>query len=316
MYQLGLESRKRNREKPIIAVTGSVGKTTLCGLISSVLKTEIKVLHDFKNQNNNTKWHVSHTLLHFENDDMAVIELGISDKGIMTQLSKLIEPSIAVIHQIGMAHLNKLETKEKILEEKLHITDYIKDKKILFVNTDNEYLQTVKESDAYEVYQISYENIVKAIHEFQPVDGRLKILKDNKKDIIVIDDTYSCWSIEAVKLGLKTANQIKSQRRIAVLGRMEALGEQATMLHEKLGEFFEQLGFDYLYTTGGYKKYLCKGALKAFPEEQIKKFKTTEKLMLALEKNIKEGDLIYMKAANRQCFDRIIENLKEKYELK
>ena len=135
--QLGLESRKRNRNKPLIAVTGSVGKTTLCSLISKVLETEMKVLHDFKNQNNNTRWHVARDLLMFENYDMAVIELGISDIGIMTKLSKLTNPSICVINSIGRQHLDNLKNKEKVLEEKMHIVDFIKDKKILFINRRN-----------------------------------------------------------------------------------------------------------------------------------------------------------------------------------
>jgi len=83
IYQLGLESRKRNIQKPVIAVTGSVGKTTLCSLISKVLETEIKVLHDFKNQNNNTRWHIARDLLEFESYDMAVIELVIREKKVM-----------------------------------------------------------------------------------------------------------------------------------------------------------------------------------------------------------------------------------------
>ena len=53
IYKLGIKCRENNIEKPIIAVTGSVGKTTLCSIISQVLKTEIKLLHDFKNENNN-----------------------------------------------------------------------------------------------------------------------------------------------------------------------------------------------------------------------------------------------------------------------
>lgn len=357
IYQLGLESRRRNKEKPIIAITGSVGKTTLCSLIANVLKTQNKVLHDFKNENNNTRWHISHTLLDFNNYDMAVIELGISEKGVMTQLSKLVEPSIAVINSIGSQHLDKLETKEIVLAEKLHIVDYIKDKKILFVNTDNEYLQTVEKSnsnlyevrkysmkEAYdiqekngklnfktsiygkktefnlnlygkhhisnivlaikigEIYQISYENIVKAICQFQPVDGRLKVLKNNQKDIILIDDAYN-FSLEAIQLGLETASTIESKRKIAVIGEMVALGEQSIKIHEELGGFLKQLNFDYIYTMGEYTKYLG--------EQNIKRFETVEEIITELDKTITDGDLIYVKGANSQHFNKIVKSIKD-----
>ena len=108
---------------------------------------------------------------------------------------------------------------------------------------------------------------------------------------------------------------MQSQRKIAVLGRMEALGDKAEIMHKKLGRFFKQLNFDYLYTTGGYKKSLSNGAKEALNEEKIKKFKTTQKLISSLDENIKNGDLIYIKGANTQCFDRIVKYLKEKYEL-
>lgn len=357
IYQLGLESRRRNKEKPIIAITGSVGKTTLCNLIANVLKTQNKVLHDFKNENNNTRWHISHTLLDFNNYDMAVIELGISEKGVMTQLSKLVEPSIAVINSIGSQHLDKLETKEIVLAEKLHIVDYIKDKKILFVNTDNEYLKSVEKSnsnlyevrkysikEAYdiqekngklsfktsiygkktefnlnlygkhhisnivlaikigEIYQISYENIVKAICQFQPVDGRLKVLKNNQKNIILIDDAYN-FSLEAIQLGLETASKIESKRTIAVIGEMVALGEQSIKIHEELGRFLKQLNFDYIYTMGEYTKYLG--------EQNIKRFETVEEIIKELDKIITDGDLIYVKGANSQHFNKIVKSIKD-----
>lgn len=169
IYQLGLESRERNIDKPIIAVTGSVGKTTLCSLISKVLETEIKVLHDFKNENNNTRWHVARDLLYLENYDMAVIELGISNIGTMTQLSKLVKPSIAVINQISAAHINNLKTEETVLEEKMHITDFIKDEKILFVNNDNSYLQTVEKSKRYD----KREYASKEAYDIQEENGKL-----------------------------------------------------------------------------------------------------------------------------------------------
>lgn len=355
IYELGIESRKRNKEKPIIAVTGSVGKTTLSNLLANVLKTKIRVLHDFKNENNNTRWHISHALLNFNHYDMAVIEMGISQKGIMPYLSKLVEPSIAVIHSIGSQHLDKLENKETVLAEKLHITDFIKDKKILFVNTDNTYLQNMEKNQSYEIreystkeayetkethgklsfktliygketefnlnlygkhhianiilaikigeiYEISYENIVKAICEFKPVDGRLKVLKSNQRNILLIDDSYN-FSIEAIQLGLETASKIESKRKIAIIGEMTALGKQSIKIHQELSEFLKQLNFDIIYTpVGRYTQY--------YEGNHIKRFETIEEIIETLEKEIKDGDLIYVKGANSQHFNKIVEYIK------
>lgn len=129
LYDLGLKARELNISKEVIAITGSYGKSTLTNLISKVLKTEMKVLHDFDNNNSNTRWHLSRLLQYFEEYDIAVLELGTSDFGRIEQLSKLVKPSIAVINSIGTAHIHNFKTKENVLKEKMHIVDYIKDKK-------------------------------------------------------------------------------------------------------------------------------------------------------------------------------------------
>jgi len=257
--------------------------------------------------------------------------------------------------------LNNLKNKETVLEEKLHITDFIKDKKILFVNTEDPYLQNLKETNFYklkhynakeayeikeqngilefktkiygketkftlklygkhhitnivlaikiaEIYQISYENIVKAIQEFKPVDGRLKVLKNQARDIIVIDDAYN-FSIEAIKLGLETAKKQQSKRKIAVIGEMSALGDEAKKIHQELGKYLETLKLDAIYVIGNNTKYY--GEL-----EQLKSFETIEELIKCLDKTIQEGDLIYIKACNAQNFNKIVNHLIEKYEVK
>lgn len=315
----------------------------------------------------NTKVLISNDLMHLEDYDLAVIEMGTSKLGNMKILSELVRPSIAVITTIGTAHLNNFHTKENILEEKLHITDYLKDEKLLFVNGDDDLLKNIKESEEYKVikcsrneasnileneegisfeidiynqktkfdlqlfglhylssiviairiaeyYNIKYENIVSGIKEFKPIDGRQKILKNSEKDLILIDDSYSS-SFESVKLGLDIANIMKSKRKIAILGKMAAYGEEADNFHEKLGEYFENLNFDYLYLTGEYTKHIFKGALTCFEEKNIKRFKTKELLIQDLEKNIQNGDLIYIKAAHTQKFGDIVKVLKEKYNI-
>lgn len=359
-------NRKLNISKPIIGITGSVGKTTMSCILSNILKKEKRVFHDFDNRNMNSKVLISNDLMHLENYDMAVIEMGTSRPGNMNILSGLVRPSIGIITTIGTAHLNNFHTKENILEEKLHITDYLKDEKILFVNSDDELLKNIKETKEYKIikcsrneasniienelgisfeidiynkkttfnlqllglhylssiviairiaehYNIKYENIVEGIKEFKPIDGRQKILRNKSKDLILIDDSYSS-SFESVKLGLDIANKINSKRKIAILGKMAAYGEESCYLHEELGKYFSNLNFDYLYLTGEYSKHIFKGALTSFEEKNIKRFKTHELLLEDLEKNIQNGDLIYIKAAHTQNFSNIVEELKTKYD--
>lgn len=155
LYDLGLKARELNISKEVIAITGSYGKSTLTDLISKVLETEMKVLHDFNNNNNNTRWHLSALLQCFNNYDIAVLELGTANFGRITQMSELVKPSIAIINSIGTAHINNFKTKENILKEKMHIVDHIKDKKILYINSDDEYLQKVEKSDSYELLNYS-----------------------------------------------------------------------------------------------------------------------------------------------------------------
>lgn len=244
----------------------------------------------------------------------------------------------------------------------MHITDYIKDKKILFINADDAYLQKVEKTNLYdirkyslreaydikeyegkpsfktkiygketefnldlygkhhisniilaikigEIYNISYENIVKAINSFKAIDGRFKVIKNNQKNITIIDDAYNS-SLIAAKFGLEIANKIESKRKIAVLGK---LGEESHKMNEELGKFFENLEFDYLFTTGEYAENLIKGAEKFLKKENIKCFKEKNSLMSELDKTVEEGDLIYIKAANSEHFNEIVKYFKEKY---
>lgn len=370
LYELGLKARELNIQKEVIAITGSYGKSTLTNLISKVLETEMKVLHDFSNENNNTRWHLSRLIQYFDNYDIAVLELGTADFGRIEQMSKLVKPSIAVINSIGTAHINNFKTKENILKEKMHIVDYIKDKKILYINSDDEYLKKIQKTNNYEllnyslsdawniketnqginfttkiydketdftlnlygtyfirnivlaikiaeIYHIRYNNIVKAINDFKPIDGRFKVLKNVSNSITVIDDTYnSC--LESVINGLKTSNKILSKRKIAVLGTIGsgANGKDDTsMVHEQVGEYFKNLDFDYLYLIGNYTKHTFKSASKYFPQQNIKRFKDKETLLQELIKIITNDDLVYIKDAGLQKFEEIIYALKEKFSL-
>lgn len=150
---MGKYNRQKNIHIPVIAVTGSVGKTSTCEMIASILKQERKVFSD--NRNNNTRLLLSLLLLDIDNYDIAVLEAGIASKGKMEPISELLEPSIVVINNIGTAHIGNLGSKENILKEKLLLTKYMKDDKIVFLNDNDSLLKNLKLDKQYNTIRYS-----------------------------------------------------------------------------------------------------------------------------------------------------------------
>ena len=113
--------RKRELSK-VIAVTGSVGKTTVKEMIASVLSTEIKVLKTEGNQNNELGLALS--VFAHKGEGTAVLEMGISEIGEMDRLSYVSRPDIAIITGIGSMHGEELKSREITAREKLKCLNY------------------------------------------------------------------------------------------------------------------------------------------------------------------------------------------------
>ncbi|MBD2122851.1 UDP-N-acetylmuramoyl-tripeptide--D-alanyl-D-alanine ligase [Trichocoleus sp. FACHB-262] len=105
---------------PVVAVTGSVGKTTTKELISAVLATQGRVLKTQANYNNEVG--VPKTLLELEPDhDYAVIEMGMRGPGEIALLTQIARPDIAVITNVGTAHIGRLGSEEAIAQAKCEL---------------------------------------------------------------------------------------------------------------------------------------------------------------------------------------------------
>lgn len=127
-----------NIKIPIIAVTGSVGKTSTKNIIASVLSSKYKVLKT--DGNLNTLMGMALTLLRLKNEEIIVLEMGMNHKGEISILSNFIKPDIGVITNIGTAHIGNLGSRENILEAKLEILEGLKGS--LIINNDNDLLHT------------------------------------------------------------------------------------------------------------------------------------------------------------------------------
>lgn len=126
---------------PIVAVTGSVGKTTTREMITCVLKGKFKAFETSGNQNSQIGVPLTIDKMSFQ-DEIAVLELGMSERGQITTLTGIVQPNVAVVTNVGVAHIEQLKTRENICHEKLDIQKGLKKDGILFVNGDNDMLSS------------------------------------------------------------------------------------------------------------------------------------------------------------------------------
>lgn len=128
---------------PLIAITGSNGKTTTKELISYILESKYKVLKNNGNKNNIIG--VSDTLFKLNNKyDIIVMEIGMNHLGEISKLSNMCKPNLGIITNIGSAHIGLLKKKKNIFKAKMEIKDGLDG--TLLVNGDDKYLKKIKDS--------------------------------------------------------------------------------------------------------------------------------------------------------------------------
>ena len=128
---------------PLVAVTGSVGKTTTKDMIACVAAQKYNTLKTQGNHNNEiglplTLLDISHST------QAAVIEMGMNHFGEISRLSMCARPDCAVITNIGVSHIENLGTQENILKAKLEILDGADYGAPLILNKDDKLLSSAE----------------------------------------------------------------------------------------------------------------------------------------------------------------------------
>ncbi len=135
LQDLALMNRRRCGV-PVIAVTGSTGKTSTKDLIFSVLAQNFRVLATKENFNNEIG--VPLTLLKLDSGhDVAVVELGMRGAGQIGTLARICEPQIAVISNVGTSHIEFLGSKKNIAKAKGELLDYVPPDGWAYLNGDS-----------------------------------------------------------------------------------------------------------------------------------------------------------------------------------
>lgn len=140
---------------PVIAISGSVGKTSTKDMIASILSSKLRVFKTKGNYNNEIGLPLM-LLQISEEDQVAVLELGMNHFGELSRLSELTNHQIAILTNIGTAHIEFFGSKEAIFRAKMEITDSLSEDGVLIVNGKDEYLASV-EAVNFDVVKIGRE---------------------------------------------------------------------------------------------------------------------------------------------------------------
>jgi UDP-N-acetylmuramoyl-tripeptide--D-alanyl-D-alanine ligase len=329
----GLAQYHRDRFKiPVVGVTGSCGKTTTKDMIASILSQRGLTLKNEENYNNEIG--VPLTLLKLtKKHKFAVIEMAMQRRGELAQLAKIARPTIAVITNIGEAHLEFLKTKRNVARAKAEI---LRGVKYAVLNADDEYFEHLSAQARKSVSaQVKHFGIIarasvspKDLKGIKlPVPGThnienalaaiavAKILKiprrlikkglekfrasSRRSQIIDLPNGIriinDCYNANpsSMKAALELLAEQKG-RKIAVLGEMLELGKATKKAHRKIVALSKNLGIDQLFTFGG-----AWGKSSGTKEEIIKK----------LKKTLGGGDVVLIKGSRGTQMEQTVDAL-------
>ncbi len=135
---------------PVVAVTGSVGKTTTKDMVASVLGEKYRVLKTDGNLNNNIG--LPMTILRLNRThQIAVLEMGMNHPGEIDYLTRIARPDVAIITNIGDAHIENLGSRENTLKAKAEIFHGMTTAGKAVLNGDDPLLRTLEGSLTQEI---------------------------------------------------------------------------------------------------------------------------------------------------------------------
>ena len=144
---------------PVVAITGSAGKTSTKDVIYSILKEKYKAHKTIGNQNNHLGLPL--TILSLEEDnEVLVLEMGMNHLGEISYLTSIAKPDVAIITNVGTAHIGNLGSRENILKAKLEILEGLNPNGVLIINNDNDLLHKwyLENKDKYHIITIGIYN--------------------------------------------------------------------------------------------------------------------------------------------------------------
>lgn len=261
---------------PIIAITGSNGKTTTKELTAAVLKTKYNIHYTQGNYNNSLG--VPLTLLQLTKEhQLAIVEMGASHPGDIKELVEIVEPNYGLITNVGRAHLLGFGSFEGVMATKAELYDYlVAHKGTIFRNADNPYLEKMLGSAGCQGHIVNYttgtmptgthligdynaenvsaaicvgehfgvskEEALAAIRAYVPSNNRSQAMKTAHNDLVI--DAYNANPTSMTA----AINAFKGEAYI--LGAMRELGDYSHLEHQNIVNMLLERKADTVYLVG------------------------------------------------------------------
>jgi len=178
-----IASFQRNKfDIPLVAVSGSNGKTTTKEMIAWVLAKKFRVLKNEGTKNNHIGLPLTLCSLN-SRDELAVVEIGSNHFGEIEHLTKICQPNLGVITTIGPAHLEYLINLEGVLREKYALIRSLRHPRIAILNSDNNMLRKkiLKNNKKSLIFSFGIEEKADfRVSQIQDLSGELKFLANEK----------------------------------------------------------------------------------------------------------------------------------------
>ncbi len=283
----------RRRALPVIAITGSVGKTGTRAALAAVLSRRWRV---FQNPANfNGRLGVPIALGGLEPDhELLVLEMGADRFGEIRELCDIAPPRIGIVTTIGEAHLAYFGSQEEIAREKRAVIEALPANGLAILNRDDPRVWDMRRYTQAEIIAVSANDrwpvdgpahlhplsrsiawavgrsvgltddaIANALMSLPALPGRLHVLP-GINGIVLVDDSFNA-SPTSMRAAIAWLDRYRSTRRFLILGDMDQLGERSAQYHREVGAFLARHADERttLVTLGEQAYHIAVGAREA-----------------------------------------------------
>ena len=328
---------RRELGLPIIAITGTNGKTTTKELLAAVLSTKYNIHYTQGNLNNQIG--VPLTLLQITRaHKLAIVEMGASHPGDIKELAEIAEPNFGLITNVGRAHLEGFGSFEGVQRTKQELYNYLlKHYGTIFRNADNPYLLRMHQNaiDTHYRYKVKAEQLYK---NFVYTTGTLPtgthlVGEYNAENVSAAICVGACFDVsreealEAIRQYVPTNNRSQAMQTANnqlivdaynanptsmqaainaftgdtyILGAMRELGEYAHLEHQNIVNMLAERKADTVFLVG--EEYLQ--TTSPYPV-----FENVEQLHKYLEDNPIKGKHILLKGSRSTRMEQLLDVL-------